>query len=312
MNTRFLQFIWISLVLVSAMARAEEKPATIEGIGPVGEVVKLQGDFMFTEGPASDGQGHVYFSDVAGDTIYRLDTTGKATAFLTPSKHANGLMFNSAGTLFACQMDGQIVAISPAAKSVKVLTDKFEGQRYNAPNDLVLDRAGGMYFTDPRFRAPMPLPQGKEGVYYRAADGTVTRLLDDLPAPNGVSLSPDEKTLYVIPSLQKEMIAYTVESPGKLAERRVFCSLQQPAGTTGPGGGGDGLSIDVQGNLYITSRLGIQVFSAAGKLLGILEFPEQPANCAFGGKENRTLYVTARTSLYAVELKVPGHVFPGK
>ena len=188
----------------------------------------------------------------------------------------------------------------------------YEGKRFNAPNDLVLDQAGGVYFTDPRFRAPMPLPQGKEAVYYCDAQGKVTRLADNLPAPNGVILSVDEKTLYVIPSMQKEMMAYPVQSPGKLGEGRVFCSLKQRQETTGPGNGGDGLTIDTKGNLYITSALGLQVFDPQGKLLGIIEFPEQPANATFGGKENKTLYVTARTSLYSVEMEAQGHAFPGK
>src|SRR5438067_2232600 len=118
----------------------------------------------------------------------------------------------------------------------------------------------------------MPLPQGKTCVYYAAADGKVTRLIDNLPNPNGVILSPDEKTLYVIPSGQAEMMAYPVESPGKLGEGKVFCTLKQPEGRKG---GGDGLTVDSKGNLYITSALGLQVFDPAGKLLGVIKIPEQ-------------------------------------
>jgi gluconolactonase len=145
-------------------------------------------------------------------------------------------------------------------------------------------------------------------VYYRSPEGKVTRLIEDAKAPNGVILSPDEKTLYVIPTLQKEMIAYPIASPGKLGPGTAFCTLQQPAGRDNTGG--DGLTIDTRGNLYITSALGIQVFSPDGKQLGILAFPEQPANCTFGGPGNKTLFVTARTSLYSVEMEVAGHVFP--
>lgn len=280
----------------------------IPGIGPAGEVQRLHTNLQFTEGPAADGQANLYFSDIPANRIYRVDSAGELSVFLEPSNHTNGLMTNGTGHLFACEMDGRIVSIDVKTKKVTAVAATYEGARFNAPNDLVLDQQGGVYFTDPHFRAPMPLPQGKTAVYYVDAQGKVTRLADDLKAPNGVILSPDEKTLYVVPSLQKEMMAYPVVAPGKLGAGQVFCSLKQPEGKDNTGG--DGLTIDTKGNLYITSALGIQVFDPAGKLLGILEFPEQPANCTFGGPNHRLLYVTARTSLYAVEMEATGHVFP--
>ncbi len=177
-----------------------------------------------------------------------------------------------------------------------------------APNDLVIDRGGGVYFTDPAFRAPKPLPQLKTCVYYYNSDGNVTRLIEDLPNPNGIILSPDEKTLYVIPSGQSEMMAYDVESPGKISGARKFCTLEQPPNS--PPSGGDGLTVDTNGNLYITSKLGLQVFSPEGKMLGVIETPEQPANVTFGGKNLKTLYVTARKSVYAIPMRAQGHRFP--
>lgn len=298
--------VWISF---SSLATAADP---IPGIGPKGAVVKVHGDLEFTEGPAWDGKGNLYFSDIPANKIYRLDSDRKLSVFLEPSGTTNGLMFNAAGTLFACSMEGRIVSIDVATKKPTPIAPTYEGKRFNAPNDLVLDKAGGVYFTDPHFRAPTPLPQGKTAVYYLAADGKVTRLVDDLAAPNGVILSPDEKTLYVIPSLQKEMMAYAIEAPGKVGKGRVFCTLQQSAASKGAGEGGDGLTIDSKGNLYITSRLGLQVFNPEGKLLGIIEFPEQPANATFGGKDLKTLFVTARKSLYAAEMEATGHLFPGK
>ena len=281
----------------------------IPGIGPKGDVRKLHGELQFTEGPTWDGQGNLYFSDIPANCIYKVDAASTLSVFLEPSNHTNGLMVNR-GRLLACEMDGRLVAIDLANKEITALASQYQGQRFNAPNDLVIDRAGGIYFTDPHFRAPTPLPQEVVAVYYATEDGQVTRLIDDLKAPNGVIMSPDEKTLYVIPSLQKQMMAYPVVSPGKLGEGKVFCELQQPEGKDDTGG--DGLTIDTQGNLYITSGLGIQVYNRDGKLLGILSFPEQPANCSFGGPDNQTLFVTARTSLYAVEMGATGHVFPGK
>jgi len=301
--------VCLALAVPALQAGEQEK---ISGIGPISKVVKVQGGFQFTEGPASDGHGNLYFTDIPGNRINKLGTDGKVSVFLEPSNHCNGLMFDAAGKLFAAEMDGRIVTIDVATRKVSPLVSEYEGKRLNAPNDVVVDRQGGVYFTDPRYRAPMPWPQVKEAVYYRATDGKVTRLVDDLPAPNGVILSPDEQTLYVIPSLQKEMMAYTVKGPGKIADARVFCSLKQRDDSKGAGSGGDGLTIDTKGNVYITSNLGVQVFDPAGKLLGIIEFPEQPANVTFGGKEGKTLYATARTSLYAVEMEAIGHQFPGK
>jgi gluconolactonase len=282
----------------------------IEGIGPRGEIQKVQGDFQFTEGPAWDGNENLYFTDIPANRIYRLGEDGKIAVFLEPSHHANGLMVGGDGTLFACQMDGQVVSIDPETKESHVVAGEYMGERFNAPNDLVIDRAGGIYFTDPAFRAPQPLPQGVTAVYYVDADGNVTRLIADLPNPNGVILSPDEKTLYVIPSGQKEMMAYPVEGPGQLGQGRVFCTLQQR--DADGNSGGDGLTIDTEGNLYITSGLGLQVFDPEGKPLGIIKIPEQPANVTFGGPDRRTLYVTARTSLYAAEMQAQGHAFGGK
>ncbi|MCA9124244.1 MAG: SMP-30/gluconolactonase/LRE family protein [Planctomycetaceae bacterium] len=281
----------------------------IPGIGPKDDVRKLHGDLQFTEGPTWDGQGNLYFSDIPANRIYKVDASGTLSVFIEPSNHTNGLMVNH-NRLLACEMDGRLVAIDLASKETNAIVSKYRNQRFNAPNDLVIDREGGIYFTDPHFRAPMPLPQEVVAVYYATEEGQVSRLIDDLKAPNGVILSPDEKTLYVIPSLQKQMMAYPVTSPGKLGPGKVFCELQQPEGKDDTGG--DGLTIDTQGNLYITSGLGIQVYSPDGKWLGIISFPEQPANCSFGGSSNQTLFVTARTSLYAVEMEAKGHVFPGK
>lgn len=307
--SRWTSVVFLAVVCGALTVATGNAAEPIPGIGPSGEIKKLHGDLKFTEGPAADADGNLFFSDIPADRIYQVKPDGALSVFLEPSHHTNGLMVDAKGRLLACEMDGRIVSIARDSKKVTELAAGFGGKRFNAPNDLVVDRAGGIYFTDPRFRAPMPLPQEKEAFYYLSADGKVTRLGDDLPAPNGVILSPDEKTLYVIPSLQKQMMAYPIQSPGKLGPGKVFCELAQkdPAGN----GGGDGLTVDVKGNLYITSGLGLQVFDPSGKKLGTIEFPEQPANVTFGGKDHKTLFVTARTGLYSCPMEIAGHVFPG-
>lgn len=294
------------LTMFTLLCTAKDK-TYIKGIGPISPVKKVQGDFQFTEGPAWDMQGNLYFSDVSANKIYKMNKDGGISVFIEPSGHANGLMFEHKDKLLVCQMDGQLVSINPETKKVTVLTDKYNGNRYNAPNDLVVDKNGGIYFTDPLFRAPQPLPQEKQAVYYISNNGKVTLLLEIPEAPNGIILSPDEKTLYVISSMQKDMWAYPVISPGELGEGSIFCELSQAKGKDNSGG--DGVSIDSKGNLYIASELGVQIFNPEGKLLGIIKFPEQPANVTFGGPNMKTLYVTARTSLYSAKMEVSGHSF---
>jgi gluconolactonase len=288
-------------------APADEAKGTIPTLGKIGPVVKLHTKFSFTEGPAADRDGNVYFSDIPQSKIWKVDTKGKLTLFRDKSNRANGLMVNAKGEVVACEMAGQVAAYGADGKTRRVLADKHDGKRFNAPNDLVIDKQGGIYFTDPAFGAPMPLPQGKTAVYYLSTDGKTTRLIDDLPNPNGVILSPDEKTLYVIPSGQADMMSYPVESPGKIGKGKVFCTLRQRKGSGFTGG--DGLTVDVKGNLYITSALGLQVFDPSGKYLGLIALPEMPANVTFGGADFKTLYVTARTSLYTIQMEVAGHQF---
>jgi len=302
--------VLLAVTLVAAAAIAQDnKP--IPGIGPAGEIVQAHTGFKFTEGPAADAQGNVYFTDIPNNRIHKVDIAGQLTTFLEDSQGCNGLMFDGRGRLIACQgKAGRVIAMDVATKKIEPLADTYNGKRFNSPNDLVVDRHGGVYFTDPSFGKDAP-PQDKMAVYYIAPDRKVTRLIDDLPRPNGVILSPDEKTLYVVPSGSPDVMAYPVVAPGKLGKGRLFCTLQQAS--SGPPRGGDGLTVDTAGNLYLTqpSLKAIQVVNPDGKTLGLITFPEGPANCAFGGPDMKTLFVTARTSLYTVRMQVAGHRFGG-
>ena len=273
-------------------------------ITPASPVKQIQGGFTFTEGPAAAPDGTLYFTDIPADTIHVQAPGGPIEVFTKPAGHANGLWVDAQGRLLACQMDGRLVAYDRNTKQLTVLADQYEGKRFNAPNDLVVDAAGGIYFTDPLFRAPKPLPQGVQAVYYLPPDGPVRRVTDALPAPNGVGLSPDGKRLYVIPSQSSEMLAYPVEDGGRLGEAKVFCRLRQPEGKQDTGG--DGMTVDERGNLYITAQIGVQIFDPSGKAMGVIEAPEQPSNVAFGGPQGKTLYITARTGLYAAEMPIAG------
>ncbi|NND97394.1 MAG: SMP-30/gluconolactonase/LRE family protein [Pirellulaceae bacterium] len=274
-------------------------------IEPLGEVTKVAGGFGFTEGPAWDpSDGSLYFSDIPNETIYRIDKSGDLSKFTQSSRHTNGMLITASGRLLACQMDGQVVAYDTTTAEFTVLADKYDGKRFNAPNDLVIDSSGGIYFTDPLFRAPTPLPQEIQAVYYISAAGDVSRVTDAIAAPNGIGLSPDGKRLYVCPSRQSEMLVYDVESAGKLSNGRTFCKVTQPEGKTDTGA--DGIVLDIQGNVYITTHMGVEIFSPRGTSVGLVKFPEQPANVTLGDADGKTMYVTARTGLYKVSMPIAG------
>lgn len=288
---------------------AEDDIEPIAGIGPTGPLEIVQDGFRFTEGPAADAQGSLFFTDVFAGRIYRAEPGGEPQVVLEKTKGANGLMFDGKGRLFACQgQPGQVVTIDLDTKETTPFAEQYNGKAFNRPNDLVVDSHGGVYFTDPRFGAGK---QDAAAFYYAAADGEVTRLGDDLNFPNGIILSPDESTLYVLPYQSSQVMAYPVESPGKIGKGHVLCELQQRE--AGKNAGGDGLSVDTRGNLYLTvpAIKAIQVVSPDGETLGLLKLPKSPTNCAFAGKDMRTLYITARDAVYALPMEATGHRFGG-
>jgi gluconolactonase len=276
------------LLLAAANARAQ-----IPGIGPVGQVVQAQMGFQFTEGPAADAQGNIYFTDVQRSRIHKIDTAGKLTTFLENTQGMNGLMFDPRGRLIGCQSAaGRIVAMDIATKAIEPIASQFEGVQFNSPNDLVVDRQGNIYFTD----------RNGNAVYFIATDGTVRRIITNLTLPNGILLSLDEKTLYVLHG-SPTMVVYPLSAAGQLGAPQTF-ALQG-------NGGGDGMTIDTQGNLYVTrpSSNAIQVLTQAGQSLGTISFAEAPANCVFGGADMKTLFVTARTSVYTARMQAIGYRF---
>jgi gluconolactonase len=291
--------------------------------GTAGEPVKLFSGFKFTEGPAPAADGSVYFTDIPNNRIHKVDAKGELSTFLEDSKGCNGLMVDGVRLLAAQRDEGRVISIDLETKKISVVAEKFEGNRFIGPNDLVVDRDGGVYFTDPRFPSSAPGHQEKQGVYYAPIDGAVVRLADDLPRPNGILLSPDEKTLYVFPAGTPDMMAYPVLAPGKIGPGRVFCKLDQVEGKTPRGG--DGAAMAKDGTLYITQPdlEGIQVFTPSGKAVGLIKLPGRPTNVKFGGKDLKTLYVTVHfrdaanttttdAALYAIKMKRKGHRYGGR
>jgi gluconolactonase len=189
----------------------------------------------------------------------------------------------------------RVTRIAPDGKTVKVLADNYNGKKLNSPNDLWIDAKGGIYFTDPRYGADLVIEQDGFHVYYIPPKGDeLVRVLSDLKKPNGVKGTADGKLLYVADPGDQKTYVYEIRADGSLAERRQIAAQ-----------GSDGMTLDERGNLYLTGA-GVAVFSPEGKKIADIEVPERPANVCFGGKDNKTLFITARTGFYAVRMNVAG------
>jgi gluconolactonase len=262
----------------------------------VNELTKLAGGFSFTEGPAADAIGNVYITDIPNHLILIWTTDEKLDTFRTGSGRANGLFFDKDGNLFACEGEkGQISMTGPDGK-YKAIAQEYKGNRFNQPNDLWVDPKGGVYFTDPRYgNEDQELPQDGMHVYYIKPDrSSVVRVCDDLERPNGLIGTPDGKLLYVTNPGAGKTFKYEIQEDGSLKNKTLFVEL-----------GCDGMTIDKSGNLYLTpsGKHSVDVYSPDAVFLESIQVPERPSNVCFSGK---MLYITARTSLYRVELKTEG------
>ncbi len=296
-------------------------PALEKIVPASAEIEKIAGGFMFTEGPLwfdAEG-GYLLFSDVPGNVISKWSSAGKVSPFRKPVfpgqvpagrfLGSNGLIHDKEGRLISCEHGNRRVARTEKDGKITVLADKFEGKRFNSPNDAVYKSNGDLYFTDPPYGfADQDKDPARElpynGVFRLSAAGKLDVLLKDLTRPNGIAFSPDEKKLYVANSdpAKKLWMVYDVKSDGTLSNGKVFYDVTKETADGLP----DGLKIDTAGNVYGTGPGGIWIFSPAGKVLGKIAPPEIPANCAWGDADRKTLYMTARTGVYRIKLNIKG------
>ena len=309
-----IKLAWIGVVIISSCTNprqgsdsAQTENDLSEIISPESNIIKLAGGFQFTEGPAwNQVDDYLLFSDIPANTIYQWTREDSISVFEKPSGNTNGLAFDDQQRLYQCEHGNrQLVRI--VADTVQVLASRYNGKRLNSPNDLVLANNGAVYFTDP----PWGLPENQNdpakeldfnGVYKYHEDSLIL-LIDSLTWPNGIALSPDEKFLYV-GSYQQEAprwFRYQLNEKGIPVSGALFFDASE-FGDNHP----DGMAVDEKGNLYCTGPQGVLVLSADGKLMGIIKPEELPANCAIGGPDNKTLFMTARKGLYSVELKNAG------
>ena len=275
---------------------------------------RIATSFQFTEGPvwhpaglgadwaSPASAGYLLFSDIPADRIYKWSPDGGLEVFRQPSGNSNGLTFDRQGRLIACEHGTRRVSRTELNGTVIPLATHYQGRRLNSPNDVVVKSDSSIYFTDPPYGVqPDEQELDFHGVFRIAADGTLALLIDDFDRPNGLAFSPDESILYIDDTTRRHVRAFDVLPDGTLANGRVFADMQSSAI-----GGPDGMKLDVEGNLYSTGPGGTWLFDPEGNHLGTLITPEKPANLAFGDADRRTLYITARTSVYRVRTRLPG------
>ncbi len=292
-----------STLLIASIAAlaAQQSGAQLESdlLAPGASVVKLADGFVFTEGPAVDAAGNIYFSDTRGNKTYKWTISEGLSTFQEDSRGANGLFFDANGNLLACESGSRRIARISMDGQVTVLTDSYDGKRLNSPNDIWPDPRGGIYFSDPRFFDQTGVEQDGNHVYYLPPDGgPVMRVIDDFEAPNGVLGTPDGQRLYVAdhgPNVGRDLTyVFDIQPDGSLANQRLFASI-----------GSDGMTMDEHGNVYLTEQ-GVKVFNSVGEQIATIPVPELPSNVAFGGPDRRTLFITARTGFYALDMAVRG------
>lgn len=300
--------------LAFAAAVQADDPVTpaIPGVSAGGVVIELIKDgFKGTEGPIGYSDGSLLFTETQANKIVRIAPDNSVSTFLENSNGANGLALNANGEIIAVQtLQPKVGIISPVEKQ-KVFAENFEGKPFQRPNDVVITKTGGIYFTDSGTRPSkdnLNPPASTPGVYYISPVGELKRLANDIDRPNGIQLNKDEKVLYVANTSGEHILAYDIATDGSITNKRNFAKLDGWQQTDGAwSSGADGLAIDDADRLYVASNSGIEVFNAKGEPLGIIPLPQKPQNIAFAGPEKKTLYAVGRGAAYKIPLIAQGY-----
>ena len=289
-----LRMVW-ALMFMSCI-EASNRDTDI--IAPGAKVEKLAGGFQFTEGPAADAAGNIFFTDQPNDRILKWSVEGKLSTFMQPCGRSNGLCVDSQGNLWACADENNQLWCIGSTGEITVVVKDYQGRLLNGPNDIWIRPDGGIYFTDPFYKRAYwtrgPSEQECQGVYYLSPDHqNLLRVVDDLEQPNGIIGTSDGKILYVADIRAKRTYQYDIQKNGRLSNRKLFCDM-----------GSDGMTIDDAGNVYLTGK-GVDVFNRNGKLIEHIDIDEAwTANVCFGGSDGHTLFITASTGLYAILMRV--------
>ena len=263
--------------------------------------------FVFTEGPLWHPDGFYYFADVRASKFYRLRLGQAPETVRSNTGEGNGTTFDLEGRLVICEGGNRRLTRWSDDSHSEVLIDRYEGRRINRPNDVCCKSDGSIWFTDPGLRIALPDKElAHSGVYAVAPNGGV-RLVAEFEYPNGLAFSPDEHTLYVANTRHAQYIhAIELDSAGNMVRRRIFADMSSEETDGVP----DGMKVDEAGHVYCTGPGGTWVFAPDGSRLGIIRTPEIPANLAFGGPDLKTIFFTARNSVYTLRAKIPGQPHP--
>ena len=292
---KLIYFLFSVVVLFSC----NQKPRDIVQDGAV--VEKLAGDFSFTEGPATDAQGNVYFTDQPNDRIMKWSIDDQLTTWMQPSGRSNGLCFGNDGRLWACADENNEMWIIDMEQNIDTLFNSYEGGKLNGPNDVWVAPNGDVYFSDPFYKRPWwdrdTTQQTCEGVFLlKNGQLPLVRIIDNLQQPNGIIGTPDGKMLYITDIKDKKTYSYTINDDGMISDKKLFCDM-----------GSDGMTLDNQGNLYLTNAGGVFVFDKNGVQIKNIKIDEPwTANVCFGGKDMQSLFVTAKSGLYRIRMNVKG------
>jgi gluconolactonase len=304
MNTRA---ILTALLLMTTLAHADDGLKDL--IPPDTKLETLETGMKFTEGPVwiTWKDSFLIFSDIPDNQLKIWNAKNGMMTFREDSRNANGNTIDREGRLLSCEHAARrVVRLEREDGSITVLADRFDGKRFNSPNDAVVKSDGGVFFTDPTYGTPKGEAREIDGRYVYRVDPEgkqVTKVADGFDQPNGLCFSPDEKTLYIADSGKPHHIrAFDVQPDNTLANGRVFCVIDK--------GIPDGIRCDEKGNVWSSAGDGVHVFAPDGKLLGKIEVPETPANLCFGGEDGKTLFITAQRSLYAIRTNVKGATRP--
>jgi len=321
----------LMLLFISAFVSAQ---GTSGIIAPGATLTKIRSDFSFTEGPAADREGNIFFTDVRAERIYKWTYKDNAIALIREKTgQANGLMFDQKARLIICEMGTGRVTMDDGSGQIKVLAEMYEGQKLHSPNDLWIDGKGGIYFSDwisgrggrrpagaTRKRPAEKTDRGTQRnasatrqperqrdnqsarlqVYYITPEHKkLLRVTNDLIRPNGLIGSADGKQLYIADMGGQKTWVYNIQPDGTLTGKRLFCNQ-----------GSDGMTLDEQGNLYLTGRNELTVYNSKGEKIETINVPERPTNMTFCGKDCRTLFITARSAIYTLKMAVKGGPIP--
>jgi gluconolactonase len=295
MNLPFLIRLWTCASLAAQSLAAAESV-----LAPGAKLEKLSGEFQFTEGPTCDAAGNVFFTDQPNDRIMKWSVEGKLSTFLQPAGRANGMFFDAQGNLIACADEkNEMWSITPDGK-VTVLIKDYQGKRLCGPNDVWVHPNGALYFTDPFYQRSWwthnKRPQDGEHVYrFSPQTRELVRVAEDLKQPNGIIGAQDGKLLFVADIGARKTYRYEIQADGTLAGKKLFCEM-----------GSDGMTLDAEGNLYLTGN-GVTVFDKTGQKIENIPVPGGwTANVSFGGKNHQILFITASKALYSIQLRVKG------